>query len=148
MTTTRIAPASTAATATATASTISARSRLIGRILSGIVVAFLAFDAIIHLSNIAAVRDAFAELGIPSYVSVTSGIVMIVCLAFYVVPATSILGAILLTGYLGGAATVNLINEKPLMSTTMFSIYVGVAVWTALYLRDTRVRALAPWHKA
>lgn len=141
MTTTRIAPAATEST------TISARSRLIGRILSGVVVAFLAFDAIIHLSNIEPVRDAFAELGIPSYVAATSGIVMIVCLAFYVVPATSVLGAILLTGYLGGAATVNLINEKPLVSTTLFSIYVAIAVWIGLYLRDTRVRALAPWHK-
>lgn len=137
----------TTITATETADRISPKARLAGRIVSGLVVVFLAFDAITHIANIEPVRDAFAELGVPADLAVTSGIVMLVCLAFYIVPATSIVGAILLTGYLGGAATVNLMNDKPLVSTTLFSIYVGVAAWTGLYLRDARVRAIVPLHR-
>lgn len=134
-------------TVTAVADRISPKARIAGRIITGLVVAFLLFDAVIHLSGAQQVKDSFDALGVPAHLTVTIGLVMLGCLALYLIPATAPLGAVLLTGYLGGAVTVNMINEKPLISTTLFAIYVGVFVWAGLYLRDSRVRALAPWNR-
>ncbi|GGF92095.1 membrane protein [Rhodococcoides trifolii] len=119
-------------------------ARRIGLVLQILVVAFLLFDAVTHILNIQVVRDASADLGLRDDMAPITGVVMAIILVIYVVPATSILGAILLTGYLGGAVLTNWRVEKPLVSTVFFAIYVGVAAWGALYLRDERVRSIIP----
>jgi hypothetical protein len=115
-----------------------------GRTLSGIAVLFLLFDTVIHLMVIAPVVDSFNQLGFPVDLAVTLGVIELVCLIIYVIPGSSILGAILLTGYLGGAVAIQLRISAPLLSTELFPIYVGVLIWGGLYLRDDRLRALIP----
>ena len=129
---------------TTSTNTISRKARNAGRAISGLVVAFLLFDSLSKIAGVQAVKDASAELGIHAHLVPVIGIVLLACVAFYVVPRTSILGAVLLTGYLGGAVTINMVNEKPLVSTTLFAVYFGVAVWAGIWLRDTRVRAIMP----
>jgi hypothetical protein len=116
----------------------------IGRILSGLVTAFLLFDAIIHLLRPAPVVEAFARLHLPLSLAVELGIIELVCIALYVIPRTSILGAILLTGYLGGAIATQLPNSNSLFGEILFPVYVGVIVWGGIYLRDDRLRTLIP----
>lgn len=113
-------------------------------VLSGIVVLFLLFDGTIHILEPQPVVDAFAQLGYPLSVSVTLGIIELLCVALYVIPRTAILGAILLTGYLGGAIATQVRIQAPLFSTTLFPIYVALLLWGGLYLRDPLVRAILP----
>ncbi len=126
------------------AAPIGRKARIAGLIITGLVTAFLLFDAIIHIANIQSVRDAMAELGFDENIAVVIGIVMLVCLVLYLVPATSILGAVLLTGYLGGAVATNMLTEQPLFSTILFPVYVGIFVWGGLWLRDAGVRTIMP----
>ncbi|MDV8020136.1 DoxX family protein [Rhodococcus sp. IEGM 1330] len=116
----------------------------IGLVLQIFVIVFLLFDAISHILNLQVVKDASVDLGLRDEMAPITGIVMLVILILYAVPATSILGAIVLTGYLGGAVLTNWRVEKPLLSTVFFAIYVGIAAWGALYLRDERVRSIIP----
>src|SRR5581483_11518875 len=115
-----------------------------GRILSGVVIAILIFDSVLHLLKPAVVVDAFARLGWPIGMAVTLGIIELVCLAFYAYPRTSMLGAILLTGYLGGAVATHLRVGSSLFGETLFPVYVGVLMWCGLYLREARLGALIP----
>jgi hypothetical protein len=112
------------------------------RILSGIVVLFLIFDATIKLMVIAPVVKGMGELGYPVWLAPVIGTILLICTAVYVIPRTAPLGAMLLTGYLGGAVASQLRIGKPLLGFTLFPIYVAVLAWGALYLRDGRVRAL------
>ena len=122
----------------------SRRSIWIGRILSGLVVLFLIPDGIIKFIKPAPVVDAFAHLGWPLSLANVLGIVLLLCTAVYVFPRTSVLGAILLTGYLGGAVATHLRAGDPLFSHVLFPTYLGVVLWLGLYLRDSRLRALIP----
>jgi hypothetical protein len=115
-----------------------------GRILSGLAAVFLIFDAVIKFIKPAPVVDAFAHLGWPLSSAVTIGILLLVCTSLYVIPRTSILGAILLTGYLGGAVAMHLRVGDPLFSHILFPTYLGVMLWLGLYLREERLRALIP----
>ena len=115
-----------------------------GRIMSGLVTAFLLLDAGIHLLKPAPVVEAFAKLHLPVYLAVVLGIIELVCILLYVLPRTSILGAILLTGYLGGAIATQLAVSNSLFGEILFPVYVGVIVWGGIYLRDERVRGLIP----
>ena len=115
-----------------------------GRVLSGIAVLFLLFDATIHLLKPEPVVKGFAALGYPITVAVPIAIIEFVCIIFYLVPRTSIFGAILLTGYLGGAIAAQLRVGAPLFSTLLFPIYVALFVWGGLYLRDPIVRSIIP----
>ena len=124
--------------------TISNRSLWTGRVLSGLGALFLLFDGVIHVLKITPVVEAFAQLGYPLGVSVTLGIIEIVCVILYLIPRTSVFGAILLTGYLGGAIATQVRVGAPLFSTTLFPIYVALLIWGGLYLRDDAVRALIP----
>ena len=119
-----------------------------GRVITGPTVAFLLFDAVIHLTKIAAVVQGFAQLGFPLRLGLALGITELICIALYVCPRTALLGAILLTGYLGGAVAVQLRVGNPLFAEALFPIYVGVLVWGGLYLRDARVRAVVTAFKA
>ena len=118
-----------------------------GRILSGFVAAFLLFDAVIHLLRPAPVVEAFAKLHLPLSFAVDLGIVEILCLALYVIPRTSILGAALLTGYLGGAVAIQMTTSNSLFGEILFPVYVGVLLWGGLCLRDERLRTLFPWRR-
>jgi len=112
-----------------------------GRILSGLPVAFLTFDAVLKLVHVSAVTEASERLGFPDELSATLGVIVLACLALYVVPRTAVLGAVLLTGYLGGAVAVHARIGDPLLSHTLMPIFVAIFLWGGLYLRDARVRA-------
>ncbi len=115
-----------------------------GRILSGLVVLFLIPDGIIKFIKPAPVVDAFARLGWPMSTSVTLGILLLLCTALYAIPRTSVLGAVLLTAYLGGAVATHLRVGDPLFSHVLFPTYLGIMLWLGLYLREGRLRALIP----
>jgi len=102
------------------------------------------FDGIIHILRITPVVDGFSQLGYPLGVSATLGVIELLCVALYLIRRTSVLGAILLTGYLGGAIATQVRVGSPLFSTTLFPIYIALLLWGGLYLRDDRVRSLIP----
>jgi len=115
-----------------------------GRVMTGLVVAFLLFDGLVKFVQIPAVVDASNQLGFPLHLNPGIGALLLVCLATYAVPRTAALGAILLTGYLGGAVAMHVRVGNPLISHVLFPTYVGALVWGGLYLRDARLRALIP----
>lgn len=116
-----------------------------GLIMSGIVVLFLLLDAIGKLLKPRAVVEGTVQLGYPESSIVGIGIVLLVCTIAYAVPRTSVFGAVLLTGYLGGAVASNLRVSHPLFTYILFPVYVGVLLWGGLYLREPRLRALLPF---
>ena len=113
-----------------------------GAAVTALVSLFLLFDAVIHLMKIAPVVDAFARLGIPLGLAAVLGVVELACVLLYVYPRTAMTGAILLTGYLGGAVLTHLRAGSSLFGETLFPVYVGILVWGGLYLRESRLRAL------
>lgn len=115
-----------------------------GWIITGLISAFMLLDAAMKLAKPRPVIDAFARTGWPAELSVTLGVILLVSTALYLIPRTEILGAILLTGYLGGAVATNLRLENPLFSNTLFPVYFGVLVWGALWLRDRKIQELIP----
>ena len=117
-----------------------------GRVLSAIVVLFLIFDGIIKLVPIQPVTDSLHELGYPTRDSFARflGIITLVCTALYAWPRTAMLGAVLLTGLMGGAIATHLRLDHPLFTHTLFGIYLGLFVWAGLWLRDERVRRIMP----
>jgi hypothetical protein len=114
----------------------------IGRVLSGIAVLFLAMDAVMKVMRIPAAVQGTKELGYPADVLVPLGIIQLVCLALYLIPRTRVLGAILWTGYLGGAVATHVRIGHPLFSHILFPVYVAALLWGGLYLRDVRLRAV------
>ena len=118
-----------------------------GRILSILVILFLTFDVVLKFLKPPPVVDAFSHLGLPFVLCVPIGIILLFCTLLYAIPQTSILGAILLTGYLGGAVLTHLRVGDPLASHILFPIYLGVLLWLGLYLRETRLRPLLPFRK-
>jgi hypothetical protein len=115
-----------------------------GRIISGLVVLCMLFDSSIKLIKLAPAVEGTARLGYPVSLVLPLGIVLFVSTVVYAIPRTSILGAILLTGYLGGAVASNVRVSNPLFGYVLFPVYVGVLLWGGLYLRDLRLRALIP----
>lgn len=115
-----------------------------GRIVSALPVLFLLFDGTIHIMRIPAVVAGFAQAGFPISTAVPLGIIEIVCIILYVIPRTSVLGAILLTGYLGGAVATNVRQQLPMLGYVLAPVYVAVFIWGGLWLRDNRVRSLIP----
>jgi len=118
-----------------------------GRILTALPVLFLLFDVVIHFTKPAPVVTAFEALGWPVSLSVPLAIIELACLVLYLIPRTSVLGAVLLTGYLGGAVATNLRVGAPLITNVLFPVYVGVFLWGGLYLRDARLREVFPLRK-
>jgi hypothetical protein len=115
-----------------------------GRIVSALVVLMLLADSVAKIVKVAPVLKAQAELGFPDYLTVGIGFVLLICTCVYAIPRTSILGAILLTGFLGGAVAVKLRIGDSLFGQILFPVYIGVMVWGALFLREDRLRALIP----
>jgi hypothetical protein len=113
-----------------------------GRILYGIAILFLAFDVGIKLAQAKPAIDGTVQLGYQPHHVLQVGVIGLLCLIVYVIPRTAPLGAVLWTGYLGGAIASNLRLDLPLFSHTLFPIYFAAIIWGALYLRDERVRAL------
>ena len=124
---------------------VSSKSRWAGIIISGIVVLFLLVDGAIKLIPLDIVVQTSEQLGIPTHLARTLGVLTLVCTILYAVPRTSMLGAVLLTGYLGGAIYTHLRAGSPMLTHTLFGVYLGVLIWGGLYLRDERVRALIPF---
>ncbi|PYP92798.1 MAG: hypothetical protein DMG65_02810 [Candidatus Angelobacter sp. Gp1-AA117] len=114
------------------------------RILTAIPVLFLLMDAIMKLAKPGFVVQATIQLGYSAGVIVPLGILLLTCVVLYVLPQTSVLGAILLTGYLGGAVASHVRSGDPLFSHILFPVYVGILIWGGLYLREPRLRALVP----
>ena len=115
-----------------------------GLALSAVAVAFLLFDSAGKLAEVQPVIDGTLALGYPRRFVSTLGVVLLACVATYVVPRTAVLGALLLTGYLGGAVATQLRVEAPLFTHVLFPIYVAAILWSGLLLRDARLRALMP----
>jgi hypothetical protein len=130
--------------------TIPTKAIWAGRVLSGLVVAFLLFDGAIKLIPAQVVIDSIKELGWPYDIGTARllGLLTLVSTLLYAIPRTSLLGAILLTGYLGGAIATHVRIGSPLFTHILFGVYLGVLVWGGLWLRDPRLRALFPVHSS
>ncbi|RWA78574.1 DoxX family protein [Mesorhizobium sp.] len=130
----QIAPASSSATL------------WIGRALSGLIVLFMIFDGVIKLTPLDIVTQTMVELGWPADPNVARmlGIIGLISTALYALPRTSVLGAILLTAYMGGAIATKVRVDSPLFSHTLFGVYLGIILWAGLFLRNPKLRALIP----
>ena len=117
-----------------------------GRVLSGLVIAFFIFDGGIKLAPLSIVTETMQQLGYPSSATLARGlgVLLLACTALYVIPQTSILGAILLTGYLGGAIATHVRIASPVFSHLLFGVYLGLILWGGLWLRNERLRQLIP----
>jgi hypothetical protein len=118
-----------------------------GRVLSGLVVAFLLMDGVMKLIQPEVVKKGTTELGFPLSSILPLGVILILSTLLYAFPKTAVLGAILLTGYLGGAVCVHVWKGHPMFSHTLIPVYLGAIAWLGLVLRDNRVRALLPISK-
>ncbi|MBX5484697.1 MAG: DoxX family protein [Myxococcaceae bacterium] len=115
-----------------------------GRIMSALVILFLAVDSVGKLLRLDPVVQATTRLGYPSHVVFGIGLVLAISVVLHLVPRTSVLGAVLLTGFLGGATATHVRVDDPMFSHTLFPIYVAAFLWGGLFLRDTRVRSFFP----
>jgi DoxX-like family len=109
-----------------------------GRILTGLVVLFLIFDGVTKVIKEQHVMAAAVQLGFPGYTMPLIGAILLICTLIYVIPRTAVLGAVLLTGYLGGAVVVQIRVANPVFET-VFPILFGVLVWAGLCLREPRI---------
>jgi hypothetical protein len=124
------------------------RRRWAGRALSGLAVAFLLFDSAGKLFQVPPVVEGTLRLGYPRDLVFTLGVILLTCVLVYVIPRTSVLGALLLTGYLGGAVATHVRVESPLLTHALFPVYVAAILWAGLLLRDGRLRGLLPMRSA
>jgi DoxX-like family len=115
-----------------------------GWIMSGLVVAFMLFDGGIKMVPFDIVITTSEQMGIPGSLARPLGVIGLACTILYAVPRTSVLGAILLTGYMGGAIASHLRLGDPFFTHTLFGVYLGLLAWAGLYLRNERLRALIP----
>lgn len=118
-----------------------------GRVFSGLAVVFLLFDAIIKFFMDKLPPEALeagAALQWPMEKMPLVGTILLICTVLYVIPRTALLGAILLTGYFGGAIASHLRVSNPLFTHTLFPIYIAIFIWLGLYLRDSKLRSLFP----
>jgi O-antigen/teichoic acid export membrane protein len=134
----------------ADSTSISRPQRIAGLTLTGLVVAFLTFDGIIKLIPISAVTETMTALGYSGDPMLARGlgVLTLVCALLYAIPRTSIVGAILLTGLMGGAMATHLRVGSPIFSHLLFGLYLGLMVWGGLYLRCEALRRLIPFKTA
>jgi hypothetical protein len=121
--------------------------RIAAYVLTTIVALFLTFDTVLKVLQLGPAVKATTDLGYPTATVLPIGIVELVCLALYLVPQTSVLGAILLTGYLGGAIATHVRAGSPMFSHTLFPLYVALMLWGGLYLREPRLAELLPFRR-
>ena len=124
-------------------------ARWAGRALSGLVIVFLLLDGAIKLVPLDVVTDTLVQLGYPPDAGIarTIGALTLACALLYAWPRTTLLGAVLLTGLLGGAMATHLRAGSPVATHLLFGLYLGVAAWAGLWLRDPRVRVALPWRR-
>ena len=115
-----------------------------GRVISALVVLFMLFDCITKIIKLPQVIDASAKMGFTVSMVVGVGWTLLACVILYVIPQTSVLGAILLACYLGGAVATNVRVGAPLFTHILFPVYIAAMAWAGLYLRDSPLRALLP----
>jgi len=120
---------------------------VIGYVLTALVALFMTFDTVIKLLQLTPAVQGTVELGYPADRVQWIGIIELVAVGLYLVPRTSVLGALLLTGYLGGAIATHVRVGSPLVSHTLFPIYVALMLWGGLYLRETRLHELLPFRR-
>src|SRR5688572_28826961 len=118
-----------------------------GYVLTGVVALFLTFDTIIKVLRLAPAIQGTTALGYQADAVLPIGMAELVCLVLYLVPQTAVLGAVVLTGYLGGAIATHVRMGSPLLSHTLFPIYVALIAWGGLYLRERRLRELVPFRR-
>lgn len=120
--------------------------RRVGYAMSGLVIAFMLFDGSIKLIPMDVVLETHTMLGYPATVELARalGLLGLICTALYAYPRTAVLGAVLLTAYMGGTVATHLRVGNPLFSHMLFGVYLALLAWGGLYLRDSRVRALLP----
>jgi len=118
-----------------------------GSVLTALAVLFLTFDTGIKLLQLAPAVQGTVALGYPAGTVLWIGMVELVCVVLYLTPRTAVLGALLLTGYLGGAIASHLRAGDPLFSHVLFPIYFALIVWGGLYLREPRLSALVPFRR-
>ncbi|MEQ1562579.1 MAG: DoxX family protein [Nitrospiraceae bacterium] len=111
-----------------------------GRVISGLIALLLTMSAVMKLMGGAEVMEGFVRMGLPESLRVPLGILEFSCVAIYLIPATSVTGAILLTGYIGGAIVTHLRIGEPIYA----QIVLGMLIWLGLYLREQRLKALIP----
>ena len=130
-------------------SPVSKTARWTGRVLSGLVILFMLFDGAIKLVPWPIVTETMDRIGYGSSETLarTLGLISIVCTVLYAIPPTTIVGAILLTGYLGGAIASHVRIGSPLFSHMLFGFYLGLMLWGGLWLRDRNLRALMPFRR-
>ena len=116
-----------------------------GRVLSGLFVAFMLMDLTMKLLDLKVVADTMAQMGWPTDKARLLGVLQLIGLGLYIYPRTAVLGAVLVSAYLGGAVASHVRIESPLFSHILFGVYLGVIAWAGLWLRDARLRALFPW---
>lgn len=124
---------------------ISKRALWAGWILSGIPILFLLMDAVGKFVKPEPVVTGTIALGYSESVILPLGIVLLISTILYAVPQTAVLGAILLTGYLGGAVATHVRIGNPVFTHMLFPVYLGIMIWLGLYLRDLRLRTLIPF---
>ncbi len=115
-----------------------------GRILSALPVLFLLMDGAVKIASPAKVAPAFEHLQLPLSLAPAIALLEILCALLYAVPRTAVLGALLLTGFLGGAVSTHVRVGDPLFSHILFPVYIGAFVWLGIFLREDRLRALMP----
>jgi len=116
----------------------------VGYACTGLAAIFLAFDIVLKILGLGPAVEGTMALGYPADSVHWIGIIELVCLVLYLVPRTSVLGGLLLTGYLGGAIATHVRVSNPLFTHTLFPVYVALVLWGGLYLREKRLRALVP----
>lgn len=112
-----------------------------GRVIIGLVVLFMLFDGAIKVMKLPAAVEGTVRVGFPASLVLAIGVVALACVVLYAIPRTSILGAILLTGYLGGATATQVRMQDPWF---FFPIAIGVLAWAGIFLRDSRLRRMIP----
>lgn len=121
---------------------LSRARRWTGRVLTGVAGLFLVVDALAKIAEIAPVVQGSAELGYPLSTMAPIGWALLVSTVLYLFPRTAFFGALLLTGYMGGAIATHVRVEHPLFTHTLFPIYVAILIWAGLALRDRRLEAI------
>lgn len=132
--------------AVAQTASVSNKMHQVGHVVSGLVIVFLLLDGAMKLVPLAPVTETMEQLGYSTSVGLARmlGLLTIACTLLYAVPKTSVLGAILLTGYLGGAMATHLRAGSPFFTHLFFGFYLGVMVWGGLFLREEKLRTLIP----
>ena len=128
---------------------VSRSARRLGRLLSGLVILFMLFDGAVKLVPWPVVTESMEKIGYGSSETLARslGVISLVCTVLYAIPPTSFVGAILLTGYLGGAMASHLRIGSPLFTHVLFGFYLGLMVWGGLWLRDPDLRRLLPFRR-